>query len=53
VEIGLPDEHGRVQILTIHTNGMKENGFLDKGVEIEELAVNLQAFGVWCLGFVQ
>lgn len=38
VEIGLPDEHGRVQILTIHTKGMKENGFLDKGVVVEELA---------------
>lgn len=38
VEIGLPDEDGRVQILTIHTNGMKDNGFLDAGVDVLELA---------------
>jgi vesicle-fusing ATPase len=38
VEIGLPDEHGRVQILTIHTKGMKANGFLDDGVKVDELA---------------
>ncbi len=28
VEIGLPDEAGRVQILNIHTAGMRSNGFL-------------------------
>ena len=38
VEIGLPDELGRVQIITIHTKGMKDNGFLDAGVDVETLA---------------
>jgi vesicle-fusing ATPase len=35
VEIGLPDADGRVQILTIHTNGMKDNGALtDDGLMV-------------------
>mmetsp|Transcript_33024 Transcript_33024/g.77233 ORF Transcript_33024/g.77233 Transcript_33024/m.77233 type:complete len:741 (-) Transcript_33024:143-2365(-) len=38
IEIGLPDEAGRVQILSIHTGGMKAGGFLDEGVSIDELA---------------
>eukprot|EP00960_Hanusia_phi_P039244 753819-Hanusia_phi.AAC.3 len=38
VEIGLPDERGRIQILSIHTNSMKANGFLDPQVNVEELA---------------
>ena len=29
VEIGLPDETGRVQILSIHTAGMRSGGYLD------------------------
>jgi vesicle-fusing ATPase len=37
-EIGLPDEKGRVQILTIHTAKMKANGYLHEGVSIDELA---------------
>lgn len=37
VEIGLPDEAGRVQILNIHTAGMRSNGFLDASVNVEEL----------------
>jgi ATP-dependent 26S proteasome regulatory subunit len=28
IEIGLPDEKGRFQILSIHSNKMKENSFL-------------------------
>jgi vesicle-fusing ATPase len=38
LEIGLPDEHGRVQILNIHTAQMKSNGFMDADVNIPELA---------------
>eukprot|EP00903_Cladosiphon_okamuranus_P006984 g6797.t1 len=40
VEIGLPDEAGRLQILQIHTRGMKEKGRLDKETadNMEELA---------------
>jgi len=38
IEIGLPDEHGRVQILNIHTAGMRENNILDRDVDIKELA---------------
>ncbi|KAL9062787.1 MAG: hypothetical protein Q9157_008630 [Trypethelium eluteriae] len=38
VEISLPDEHGRAQIIKIHTNKMKENGVLDPDVDIAELA---------------
>eukprot|EP00285_Hemiselmis_virescens_P016995 CAMPEP_0173380742 /NCGR_PEP_ID=MMETSP1356-20130122/3373_1 /TAXON_ID=77927 ORGANISM="Hemiselmis virescens, Strain PCC157" /NCGR_SAMPLE_ID=MMETSP1356 /ASSEMBLY_ACC=CAM_ASM_000847 /LENGTH=739 /DNA_ID=CAMNT_0014334443 /DNA_START=165 /DNA_END=2384 /DNA_ORIENTATION=- len=38
IEIGLPDEAGRVQILSIHTGGMKKGGFLDEGVSVDELA---------------
>ncbi|KAI9652840.1 MAG: transport between ER and Golgi ATPase protein [Alyxoria varia] len=38
VEISLPDEHGRVQILGIHTQKQRSNGTLDVDVNIEELA---------------
>ncbi len=38
IEIGLPKEDGRVQILNIHTRKMKANGKLSKDVNIEELA---------------
>ena len=38
IEIGLPKESGRVQILDIHTTKMKANGKLGKDVNIEELA---------------
>ncbi|CAB1103703.1 unnamed protein product [Ectocarpus sp. CCAP 1310/34] len=40
VEIGLPDEAGRLQILQIHTRGMKEKGRLDKETadNMEELS---------------
>lgn len=40
VEIGLPDEAGRMQILTIHTRGMKEKGRLDQETmdNMEELS---------------
>ena len=38
MEISLPDEYGRVQILKIHTSKMRESGNLDPDVSLEELA---------------
>jgi len=38
IEIGLPKEAGRVQILNIHVRKMKANGKLGKDVDLEELA---------------
>lgn len=38
MEISLPDEYGRVQILKIHTSKMRESGNLDRDVNLEELA---------------
>ena len=38
IEIGLPKESGRTQILNIHTRKMKANGKLSDDVNIEELA---------------
>uniref|UniRef100_A0A2P2MVS6 Vesicle-fusing ATPase n=2 Tax=Rhizophora mucronata TaxID=61149 RepID=A0A2P2MVS6_RHIMU len=38
VEISLPDENGRLQILQIHTNKMKDNSFLGHDVNLQELA---------------
>ena len=38
VEIGLPDENGRLEILKIHTNKMVKNDILQKDVNLEELA---------------
>merc|ERR1712012_690770 len=38
IEIGLPKEGGRVQILNIHTRKMKANGKLNSDVDLAELA---------------
>ncbi|KAG2487773.1 hypothetical protein HYH03_013618 [Edaphochlamys debaryana] len=38
IEIGLPDEKGRLQILKIHTSKMSENAFLAKDVDLDRLA---------------
>ncbi|KAL7941625.1 AAA domain-containing protein [Trichoderma barbatum] len=38
VEISLPDEPGRLEILNIHTAKMRTNGVLDANVNLEELA---------------
>jgi vesicle-fusing ATPase len=38
MEISLPDEKGRVQILKIHTAKMAKNGLMDPGVNLLELA---------------
>ncbi|XP_059661513.1 vesicle-fusing ATPase-like [Cornus florida] len=44
VEISLPDENGRLQILLIHTNKMKENSFLAPDVNLQELAARTKNF---------
>lgn len=38
MEISLPDEKGRVQIINIHTKNMRDNNVLAPDVNIEELA---------------
>ncbi|KAK7533050.1 vesicle-fusing ATPase [Phyllosticta citribraziliensis] len=38
MEISLPDEKGRVQIINIHTKNMRDNDVLASDVNIEELA---------------
>ncbi|CAH0041392.1 unnamed protein product [Clonostachys solani] len=38
LEISLPDENGRQEILTIHTSKIAQNGLLDGDVDIKELA---------------
>lgn len=38
MEISLPDEQGRVQILNIHTKKMRENNVMSPDVDIAELA---------------
>lgn len=38
MEIGLPDEHGRSQILNIHTDTMVKNNKMAPDVDIMELA---------------
>lgn len=40
-EIGLPDEKGRMQILNILSNKLKENSFLSGDVNLEELGMHL------------
>ena len=44
IEIGLPDEAGRAQILKIHSNKMNENEFMSKDVDIASLAKKTQNF---------
>ena len=44
VEIGLPDEQGRLQILKIHTELMIKNDRLDTDVNLEELAKKTKNF---------
>ncbi|KAF9464799.1 P-loop containing nucleoside triphosphate hydrolase protein [Collybia nuda] len=44
MEISLPDEHGRFQILTIHTSKMRTNGVMDDDVDLEELAAATKNF---------
>ena len=44
VEISLPDEGGRLQILRIHTTPMREAGVLAKDVELPHLAAETKNF---------
>ena len=44
VEIGLPDDAGRLQILQIHTAKMSKNSFLDEDVDLYELATKTKNF---------
>lgn len=41
IEIGLPDERGRVQILQIHSSKMKENSFLAADINLEEIGESI------------
>ncbi|QLI60698.1 Vesicle-fusing ATPase [Scale drop disease virus] len=38
IEINLPDECGRVEILNIHTSTMRQNNLLNDDVDLEEIA---------------
>eukprot|EP01091_Cochliopodium_minus_P014994 TRINITY_DN5221_c0_g2_i1.p1 TRINITY_DN5221_c0_g2~~TRINITY_DN5221_c0_g2_i1.p1 ORF type:complete len:750 (+),score=256.46 TRINITY_DN5221_c0_g2_i1:318-2252(+) len=44
VEIGLPDEKGRLQILKIHTQTMKDNNKLGNDVNLEQLSIKTKNF---------
>jgi vesicle-fusing ATPase len=38
IEIGLPDEHDRLQILNIHTACLRENNKLSSDVDLKEIS---------------
>ncbi|XP_056152855.1 vesicle-fusing ATPase-like [Lampris incognitus] len=44
MEIGLPDEKGRVQILNIHTTKMRQFNLLASDVDIKELAMDTKNY---------
>ncbi|KAK0634869.1 vesicular-fusion protein sec18-like protein [Bombardia bombarda] len=44
IEISLPDEHGRAQILKIHTSKMLENKVMEQDVDLAELAALTKNF---------
>ena len=44
MEISLPDEKGRLQILNIHTTKMKQNRLMDTDVDLLELATLTKNF---------
>lgn len=44
IEISLPDEAGRLQILNIHTGKMRNNGVMDDDVDLAELAALTKNF---------
>ncbi|XP_017161756.1 vesicle-fusing ATPase isoform X3 [Poecilia reticulata] len=44
MEIGLPDEKGRVQILNIHTNKMRSFNLLATDVDVKELAAETKNY---------
>ncbi len=44
IEIGLPDESGRKEILSIHTKQMKLTGHMDNTVNLNDIASNTKNF---------
>ena len=44
VEVGLPDEKGRLQILKIHTSKMSSNSFISNDVDLDSLAERTKNF---------
>jgi len=44
MEISLPDENGRIQILNIHTKSMRDNGMLGEDVSVKDLARETKNF---------
>ncbi|KAM3405422.1 hypothetical protein ACQJBY_008106 [Aegilops geniculata] len=44
IEINLPDENGRLQILQIHTSKMRESSFLSPDVNLQELAARTKNY---------
>ena len=44
MEISLPDEHGRSQILKIHTQKMRDNNVMDRDVNLPDLAHRTKNF---------
>ncbi|KAL6094522.1 nsf [Pungitius sinensis] len=44
MEIGLPDERGRIQILHIHTGKMRQNQLLAADVDIKEMAAETKNY---------
>jgi vesicle-fusing ATPase len=44
MEIGLPDEKGRSQILRIHTKSMTENNFLSEEVHLDDIAAKTKNY---------
>ena len=36
IEIGLPDEKGRNEIMKIHTKSMRDNGKLEEGIDLTD-----------------
>jgi vesicle-fusing ATPase len=44
MEISLPDENGRAQILKIHTQKMRDNNVMDLDVDLSELALMTKNF---------
>jgi vesicle-fusing ATPase len=54
MEISLPDETGRAQILNIHTSKMRANGVMDLDVDLLELAALTKNFsGAEILGLIK
>ena len=44
LEIGLPDERGRLQIFEIHTKNMKKNNLLASDVDLNYLAAHTKNY---------